>query len=108
MKVPTRSLLRHPAGHCPGAAVLGGPAPSFSLTILQRGKPGMSRVVRYAPRAVAILTTWLSAAVFTPPVLSQSTIPGPGFEDVIGIRYIGGFALSPGGDRIAFEVRTTN
>ena len=51
--------------------------------------------------AVAILLSTSGAE-------AQETIPGPSFEDVIGIRSIGGFAISPDGRRIAYEVRSTN
>jgi dipeptidyl aminopeptidase/acylaminoacyl peptidase len=49
-----------------------------------------------------------AVTVLPPSTRGQSSIPDPSFEDLLSVRGIGGFALSPDGRSIAYEVRGTN
>jgi dipeptidyl aminopeptidase/acylaminoacyl peptidase len=39
---------------------------------------------------------------------SETTVPGPEFEQVLSLEYLRGFDLSPDGRAIAYEIQTTN
>jgi dipeptidyl aminopeptidase/acylaminoacyl peptidase len=63
---------------------------------------------RTAPRApAATLGALLACAAAAAPLASQAGVPGPSFEQVIGLRSVGSPALSPDGRSVAFTVRTT-
>ena len=69
----------------------------------------MSRLSRLTGRiARASALAGIVIVLSTSGAAAQETIPGPSFEDVIGVRSIGGFAVAPDGRRIAYEVRSTN
>jgi len=69
----------------------------------------MSRNSAFAIRCAELTLVGLGAiAPAASRTEAQETVPGPRFEDVIAVRAIGGFALSPDGESIAYEVRSTN
>jgi dipeptidyl aminopeptidase/acylaminoacyl peptidase len=39
---------------------------------------------------------------------ADETVPGPSFEDVIGLRSVGGMEISPDGRSVVFQVRSVN
>ncbi|HLL48329.1 MAG TPA: LpqB family beta-propeller domain-containing protein, partial [Longimicrobiaceae bacterium] len=61
---------------------------------------------RTAPRAPAAALAALLACAAAAPLTSQARVPGPSFEDVIGLRGAGSPAISPDGRAVAFTVRS--
>jgi dipeptidyl aminopeptidase/acylaminoacyl peptidase len=69
----------------------------------------MTPRIRTAPRApAATLAALLACAAAAAPLASQARVPGPSFEDVIGLRGAGSPAISPDGRAVAFTVRTAD
>jgi dipeptidyl aminopeptidase/acylaminoacyl peptidase len=66
----------------------------------------MTRPIRTAPRAPAAALAALLACAAAAPLTSQARVPGPSFEDVIGLRGAGSPAISPDGRAVAFTVRS--
>lgn len=60
----------------------------------------MTRTVRlhFSAALALVLAT-------APPVGAQSVVPGPSFQDLLSVRGIGSFAISPDGRDLAYEVR---
>ncbi|MCL7936655.1 MAG: S9 family peptidase [marine benthic group bacterium] len=66
-------------------------------------------------RVRGLLSAGLAVFLAISPGLAQTgdagqsaEVPGPGFEEVLGLEGLGGYALSPDGRSVAYEVRSTN
>ncbi|UCD25218.1 MAG: PD40 domain-containing protein, partial [Gemmatimonadota bacterium] len=58
----------------------------------------------HLPRLLGLLTVGLTVSLHA----QQPVVPGPSFKDIMDLRDIGGAAIAPDGNAVAYTVRTTD
>ncbi len=66
---------------------------------------------RSVREGLSVTAAGIACCLLAAPVPAQSidpVVPGPGFEDVLSLDYLGDYDLSPDGTSVAYEVRSVN